>query len=161
MKLPYHFSSSPEPKKVHRPGSKPLTKDATRVALCLQTSSTCFWCPKMSLDIDVKILHLEVKTAANSPPPASVVFLQGSGEFHVLQTFTTQIPQVLLRDDGVDRTLQRLDEILNSIHVRILWPLVLLAGIFPPRRNTESLKIYTFDSTCSAIFKSSGEQSPQ
>ena len=86
----------------------------------------------------MKILHLEVKAAAPSPPKTSVVFLPGSGEFHVLQTFSTQIPQVLLRDDGVDRTFQSLDEILNSIPVHILWPLVHMAGIFPPRRNTES-----------------------
>ena len=96
---------------------------------------------------------LEVKTAAH--------FLQGSGESHVLQTLSTQIPQVLLRYDGVGGTLQSLDEILNSIPVHILWPLVRIAGIFPPRRNTESMKMYTFDPTCSAIFKSSGEQSPQ
>ena len=49
----------------------------------------------------------EVKTAAH--------FLQGSGESHVLQTFSTKIPQVLLRYDGVGGTFQSLDEILNSI----------------------------------------------
>ena len=82
---------------------------------------------------------------AHSPPKTSVVFLQGSGEFHVLQTFSTQIPQVLLRYDGVGGTFQSLDEILNSIPFHILWPLVHLAGIFTPRHTTESLKMYTFD----------------
>ena len=103
---------------------------------------------------------LEFLNGCTFSSPASVIFLQG-GEFHVLQTFSTQIPQVLLRYDGVGGTFQSLGEIHNSMNFPILWALVHVAGIFTPRLNTESLKMFTFDSTCSSLCRSSGEQSPQ
>ena len=65
-RVPYHFSSSPDPRKVQRPSKSNFAQADTEAEFCLHTSSLRFWSESVSVYIAMRMILVEKLSCCGS-----------------------------------------------------------------------------------------------